>query len=89
MVLCAGEDRNMHRLDDWKVCFAGAVNPVGERIKHSRPLIVFLPFKVLLDEPIGKRLRIIGRSCGRSSQRDQQEKCNYAFDNIPSSSKQL
>lgn len=83
MVLDAGDDRNMHRLDDWKVCFAGAINPVDKRGKHSVPYMEFLPFEVLLDEPIGECLWVVRRSCGRSSQRNQQKECGNVSDAIP------
>lgn len=89
MVLVAGEDRYIHRLDDWAMCLAGAINPIGERLKHSSPLIVFLPLKVLRDEPICEVLWIIRRGgCGHS-QRQQKEKRSDVSDDIPSLSKQL
>lgn len=83
VVLVAGEDRDIHRLDDWTVCLAGAINPIGERLKHSSPLIVFLPLEVLRDEPIGEFLWIIRRGCGRSSQHQQNEKRSDVSDDIP------
>lgn len=83
MVLVAGEDRDIHRLDDWPMRFAGAINPIGERLKHSGPLVVFLPGKPLLDKPISKRLRFIGRGSGRNSQRQQAKKNGDVFDDIP------
>ena len=69
MVLVAGEDRDIRRLDDWTVCFAGAIDPVCESFEHSGPLVIFLPLEVLIDEPISKRFRIIRRGCGRHRQR--------------------
>lgn len=83
MVLVAGDDRDIHRLDNWAMCFAGAINPVGERLKHSGPLIILLPLEVLLDEPVGKSLWIIRRCDGRNGERYQQKKCGNVLNDIP------
>lgn len=89
MVLGAGDDRDIHRLDDWTMCFAGAINPVDERGKHSGPLMVFLPLEVLFNEPIGESLRIFRRGNGRGCQSQKEKERGDLFDSIPSLSKEF
>ena len=83
MIFVAGKDRDIHRLDDWALCFAGAINPVDERFEDGDPLIILLSFEFLFDEPIGKCFRFIRRCHRRCSKHEQKQKLkqilNYYF----------